>query len=295
MGRYRSSIKSFAILSGIQILSVIVVLLIGQYVVAAEDVKPMAEGSPAATGEQAETKGDAAATVKPIPALPQLASLVAKDERVEAGELISMTRPFDNWILRCDLRLSQNKRLCAVEQVVTDGVSSVRWRVANSTAGKPLLIISVPAHMMTARGMKLSFSGLEKAISEKEWFCSEGACVTGFAFDGFVQAAIMHSEAITFEYSINTNEGEKVIELAGTMVGFEEAVSAGAADPFGETKYREAAAKRADEEKKAAAEGSKKKSELKPVAAAPKASPSAKRAAPKRPEKAATRPRPQLY
>lgn len=253
MRRYRSSIKSFAILSGIQLLSVVVVLLIGQYVVAAEDVKPTA------AGEQAETKRDAGEAAKPIPALPQLASLVAKGEKVEAGELISMTRPFDNWILRCDLRLSQNKRLCAVEQVVTDGVSSVRWRVANSADGKPLLIISVPTHLVIARGMKLSFSGLDKAISEQEWFCNEGACVTGFAFDGFVQAAIMHSEGIAFEYSIKTDEGEKVIDLSGTMAGFEEAVSAGATDPFGETKYREAAAKRAGEEKKAAAESSKKK------------------------------------
>lgn len=295
MGRYRSSMKSFAILSGIQLLSVIVVLLIGQYVVAAEDVKPMAEGSPVANGDRAEPKGDASKAAQPFPALPQLASLVAKGERVEAGELISMTRPFDNWILLCDLRLSQNKRLCAVEQVVTDGVSSVRWRVANSVDGKPLLIISVPTNLVTARGMKLSFSGLNKAISENEWFCSEGACVTGFAFDGFIQAAIMHSEGIAFEYAIKTDDGEKVVDLTGTMVGFEEAVSAGATDPFGETKYREAAAKRADEEKKAAAESSKKKTELTPAAATPKLSPPAKKVTPNRPEKARTRTRPQLY
>lgn len=189
---------------------------------------------------------EAAVSPSPTAAIPKLATLVEPDEQVAVGDLISITRRFDQWSLLCDYRLSQNKRLCSIEQGLSDGKSSVLWRIANSVDNRALLILSVDPKMVVSKGLRLGFSDLEKTIPEKEWLCNPSACITGFVFDGFLQAAIANSPAIRFSFTKMQDSTEIPIDLLGSMSGFDLALKSGSTDPFGRLEVSKAAASAAE-------------------------------------------------
>jgi invasion protein IalB len=170
----------------------------------------------------------------PTKKLPGLATLVAPGETIASGDLIAISRQFENWTLMCDYRLSQNKRICVMEQAIANEYSQVRWRVATTVERKPLLVISLPAHFVLSSGLRLGFAELEKTIPEAEWFCTAQTCITGFPFEGFVQAAIQSSQEVSFSFSVRTNDDKEIdLRLVGNMQGFADAVKAATTDPFG--------------------------------------------------------------
>jgi invasion protein IalB len=166
--------------------------------------------------------------------LPGLATLISPGETVTSGDMIAINRPFDTWALMCDYRLSQNKRICVIEQVIGNELTHVRWRIATTVERKPLLVITVPTHMVLASGLRLGFAELEKTIPEAEWFCTAQTCITGFPFEGFLQAAIQSSQEVSFSFSVRSNDDKKTdVRLIGSMQGFSDAVKAATTDPFG--------------------------------------------------------------
>lgn len=166
--------------------------------------------------------------------LPGLATLIAPGENIASGDMIAINRPFENWALMCDYRLSQNKRICVIEQVLGNNKTHVRWRVATTVDRKPLLVISIPTHIVLSSGLRLGFAELEKTIPEAEWFCTAQTCITGFPFEGFLQAAIQSSPDISFSFSIRSDENKETnVRLVGSMSGFADAVKAATTDPFG--------------------------------------------------------------
>ena len=211
--------------------------------------------------------------VQPAPSLslPKLASLIEPGEIPVAGDMIAITRPFANWALRCDYRLSANKRLCAVEQALSNGQSSLVWRIANSTEDRPVLIVSVDPQMVPAKGVQMTFSELQKTIPASDWLCGPRSCITGFPFEGFVSAAIAQAKDVHFTYVSKDASGAEIpVQLHGSMEGFTSAINAGATDPFGKSVVGQQAsetAKSADvkPEKKAVAAPKKAEVESKPV------------------------------
>lgn len=171
---------------------------------------------------------------QPTKKLPGLATLVAPGETVASGDMIAISRQFENWTLMCDYRLSQNKRICVMEQGIANEFSQVRWRVATTVERKPLLVISIPTHIVLASGLRLGFAELEKTIPEAEWFCTTQTCITGFPFEGFLQAAIQSSQEVSFSFSVRTSDDKEIdLRLVGNMQGFADAVKAATTDPFG--------------------------------------------------------------
>ncbi|GEM_PF-4884268 len=193
--------------------------------------EPVAE-KPAEPNEATETASPA--PQPPTRKLPGLATLVAPGETVASGDMIAISRQFENWTLMCDYRLSQNKRICVMEQAIANEYSQVRWRVATTVERKPLLVISIPTHFVMASGLRLGFAELEKTIPEAEWFCTTQTCITGFPFEGFLQAAIQSSQEVSFSYSVRTSDDKEInLRLVGNMQGFADAVKAATTDPFG--------------------------------------------------------------
>lgn len=189
--------------------------------------------------EKTAEPNEIAETAAPAPQLqtrklPGLATLVSPGETIASGDLIAISRQFENWTLMCDYRLSQNKRICVMEQAIANEYSQVRWRVATTVERKPLLVISLPAHLVLSSGLRLGFAELEKTIPEAEWFCTAQTCITGFPFEGFVQAAIQSSQEVSFSFSVRTNDDKEIdLRLVGNMQGFTDAVKAATTDPFG--------------------------------------------------------------
>ena len=174
------------------------------------------------------------ANTPPAASLPKLASLTEPGEEIATGDMITMSRAFDGWSLRCDYRLSQNKRLCSIDQALSNGQSSLVWRIANSVDDRALLILSADPRMVTGKGMRMAFSGLEKTIGKDEWLCGPAACLTGFMFEGFLQAAIANAADVRFTFTAKSpDDKEMPVELLGSMNGFALALKAGATDPFG--------------------------------------------------------------
>lgn len=200
---------------------------------------------------------------EPTTSIPKLASLVEPGEQVSSGDMISISRPFEHWSLLCTYRLSQNRRLCSIEQALSNGKSGVVWRVANSVDNRALLIMSVDPKLVAAKGVRLGFSDLEKTIGEKDWLCSPSACLTGFVFDGFLRAAIANSSSIRFSYATaGENNTEIPVDLIGSMTGFDLALKAGSTDPFGRLEVAKAAAEAPKEQPKPAEKKNDKKAEI---------------------------------
>lgn len=171
-------------------------------------------------------------TAKPI----LLKKLVADGEKVASGDLITITRPFEKWILRCDLKLSADTRLCSVQQVVQDGNAAVLWRFGMSQDDKPVIAISVPQNMVTGKDFRMGLGDLEKVISGRDWRCGNTGCVSVIPFDGPLQSAIMTAQSVKFEYTAKDEGGaESLLKLQGSMAGFAQAIDAGSKDPFGKT------------------------------------------------------------
>lgn len=207
----------------------------------------------------------------------RLSSVIDAGELLDPGDLIQLNRPFYNWNLRCDVRLSKNKRACYVDQGASYENVSVLWRIANNHENRPIAVINLPASFDQEKGLKLKFSGLEKTLGTEHFKCSDEMCVGGFIFEGFVQEAIVNSKIVGFVIPVK-NEQEP-IEIGLAMIGFDEATDAAARDPFGRDITYAASAKQAKEKEaqaKAATAAAKTETKPAPKRVQPKSVPVAK-------------------
>lgn len=195
-----------------------------------------ASASKAIVGEEANVQA-------PKVALPRLLSLAKPD--LADGDLVSMSRAFGSWILRCEWLLSANKRVCAVEQQIVDTNAGLVWKIAPAEDGKPLLLISAPVSLDIGKGMRLAFSGLEKTLGEQDWICTGSMCLASFSYEGFLQAAITNSPDVKFSFTVKSSDGSaEAIEFVGPMDGISRALHAAASDPFGREALAKATAKK---------------------------------------------------
>ena len=153
------------------------------------------------------------------------ASLFKLGETIAQGDLVAVSRVFGDWAMHCEMRLSTDRKICAIEQPVTGEGGGLVWRITESEAGPLIVLLSLPSNMLPEQGLHLSFLDLEKTISGKHWQCSGSACLTALPFDGIVQAAIRQATEIGFTYAAHTDDGqERIVHLGARMNGFAEAL-----------------------------------------------------------------------
>ncbi|GJD33738.1 invasion associated locus B family protein [Methylobacterium aerolatum] len=143
------------------------------------------------------------------------------------GDRLSVVRPFGPWTLRCEVSLSQNRRLCAVEQVLERPGGAVLWRVARASDESNVLVWSVPPAMDPAKGLRVSLGAYSLTIPN--WTCRT-ACLALTRVTPPLEAMLL--AATTVEMAYTTGDG-RAVTLSGSMAGFREAVAAAAQDPFG--------------------------------------------------------------
>lgn len=143
------------------------------------------------------------------------------------GDRMSVTRAFGSWSLQCDLSVSQNKRLCGVEQVLQRPDGAVLWRLARASDDRNVLVWSLPLNLNTAIGLTVKLDGFATTVSG--WTC-QTACLAITPLSGTLQSLLF--SASTVEMSYVSRAGKQIV-LQGSMTGFRQAIQAAAEDPFG--------------------------------------------------------------
>ena len=143
------------------------------------------------------------------------------------GDRISVTRAFGNWSLQCDLSVSQNKRLCGIEQVLQRPDGAVLWRLARAADDRNVLIWSLPLNINTDIGLTVKLDGFATTVSG--WTC-QTACLAVMPLSATLQSLLFSAATVEMAYVSRTG---KQIVLQGSMTGFRQAIQAAAEDPFG--------------------------------------------------------------
>lgn len=143
------------------------------------------------------------------------------------GDRMTVTRPFGNWTLRCELSVSQNRRLCSVEQTVEGADGALFWRLAQTQDARNVLIFSLPPAMKPAPGLTLKFGPVQTQIDD--WTCSPKACLALTLLNRPLQGLLLDSEQVDLLYE--TQSGQPV-RLSSPLRGLRMALSAAARDPF---------------------------------------------------------------
>jgi len=163
------------------------------------------------------------------------ASLFKPGETIAQGDLVAVSRLFGDWTMHCEMRLSTNRKICAIEQPVTGEGGGLVWRITESETGSLIVLLSLPTDMLPEQGLHLNFLDLEKTIARRHWQCSGAACLAVLPFDGIVQAAIRQAAEIGFTYTAHADDGqERIVHLSAHMNGFAEALQAIRDNPFGQ-------------------------------------------------------------
>lgn len=165
---------------------------------------------------------------------PRLASLDVPGEVVPWGDRMTVERPFGPWTLRCDLSISRNKRLCALEQTLTAGGGGLLWRLALTPDQGQVLVFSAPSDLDRPSGLSIGAGSFSGKITNDQWSCGR-VCIAIVRFDGGMQRLLLETRTIGMRY--RTKSGEEV-KLEASMDGFESALEAAAEDPFGKQPAR---------------------------------------------------------
>lgn len=169
-----------------------------------------------------------------VTAGPRLASLDRPGQVTPWGDRMNVERPFGPWSLRCDLSVSQNKRLCALEQTITTTGGGILWRLALTADDEQVLVFSAPADLDWSAGLSIDAGMFSGAIKGDQWSCRQ-VCIAIVRFDGLMQRMLLESRTIGMRY--RTSKGRD-INLEASMDGFESALEAAAHDPFGKRPAR---------------------------------------------------------
>lgn len=178
----------------------------------------------------------------------ELGSLITPGETLTPGDLIKTDRQFQYWSLRCDVRPSNNKRLCSIEQNRQEN-GGIVWRIAANKSGKTVSVFALPARFDASRGLRLSFSNLDKMLDQNNFICNDNFCIGGFPFEGDLQDTIMKSDTVALSYFDKINGSEIAFKIP--MTGFESALVAAARDPFGRDVSAQVAAQQVKQLQKA--------------------------------------------
>lgn len=177
---------------------------------------------PGLRGLMAVVLSAAAAGAEPL----QLAILSPEGATIP-GDRMTVTRPFGSWTLQCDLSVSQNRRLCAVEQVLERPGAAALWRLARAADDRNVLVWSLPPHLNTAQGLTVKLDGFATTVST--WTC-QTACIAIVPLSPTLQSLLFSAATVEMSY---VTKADQPMVLTGRMDGFRQAIQAAAEDPFG--------------------------------------------------------------
>ena len=150
-----------------------------------------------------------------------LASLRGEDGGT--GDRLVLTRQFGAWSLKCDMLISRNERICAIEQALrANEADAFTWRLATSAAGKPLVVFEFTDRAEADKGLGISIAGFDKTIPATEWACADGRCSATMPIVGPVSSWFTNTSQIQFRY----DRGAESVKISAAMSGFESAVAA---------------------------------------------------------------------
>lgn len=196
-----------------------------------------------AVAQSPEPSGQERTEAKPSFAFLQLDSVVQPGEVAAAGDIISVTRQFPNWLLRCTVRPSIDKRVCSVEQARSADGGALVWRIAPNVQKETVSLFALPTTFDADRGLQLRFDDFSKEITRGSFLCNDEACIAGIPFDGVVAKAMMEAKSVNFAWFEKGTGKQIVIEMP--LHGLSDAAGAAANDPFGrDISYRVAAEKK---------------------------------------------------
>ncbi|NSY71848.1 hypothetical protein G6L35_26145 [Agrobacterium tumefaciens] len=144
--------------------------------------------------------------------------------KVEAGDYAKTIVYFGAWNLVCDHFISGKRRVCVIEQIVSDADVSIQWRLALTTDGKPFLVFDVSSIVDHRAGLVMR---LGKFVTTIPFVSCTTTCTGEIAFDRFIEEAMTSGEIIAFGY---TKAGLGVAVIADTR-GFKKALEASAKPP----------------------------------------------------------------
>ncbi|MBE7203028.1 MAG: invasion associated locus B family protein [Parafilimonas terrae] len=142
------------------------------------------------------------------------------------GDRMTVVRPFGAWTLRCELSVSQNQRICALEQVLQREAGAVLWRLAQAVDGGNVLVWSVPAAMDRSKGLTLKLDDFQTAVTG--WTC-RSACLSVKPLTPAFRTLLLGASTVEASYTLTDGE---TVTVSGTMAGFREAIRAASEDPF---------------------------------------------------------------
>lgn len=193
--------------------------------------QPVAPAKPAAP-QPASAPAPAAEVAAP---LFTLASVVAPGEKPTSGDIMNVSRTFDAWIMQCDFRLSTNRRICGVQQTLSNPDGSLYWRVSLDAAMKPILVLAIPAAADLDAGLTLTLGSVERILKRDQFRCANNICIAGVPFDAPLSAAIASQPIvpITYKTLAAAKSEAKTVRLEAPLNGFSAALDAIAKDPLG--------------------------------------------------------------
>jgi invasion protein IalB len=142
------------------------------------------------------------------------------------GDRMTVIRPFGDWTLRCELSVSQNRRICALEQVLRRETAAVLWRLAQAADGSNVLVWSVPTAMDASRGLTLKLDDFQTTLTG--WTC-RSACLLVKPLTPAFRTLLLGAGTVEATYTLTDGS---TVTLSGTMTGIREAVRAASEDPF---------------------------------------------------------------
>lgn len=166
--------------------------------------------------------------------MPAMKSLLDDGNTVEKDDYILLTRPVGAWVLKCDLDLAHDKRVCWIQQSLKMGDKDLTITFQNTKTGAAFFTVKTNAKIDAANGLHMGFSGLEKVLRNGvDIECNDsGECQGGFEFSGIVGAAIMSAAELKFFY-LDTANGEQTVRTGQiTMAGVKQAMELAASNPY---------------------------------------------------------------
>lgn len=195
------------------------------------------------TGDDAKKVAVAApapAQPAPEPAKPRFTGMQGKAKAPELavlpkgaavnGDVLKMTRSFEDWTLSCDMQLELNERVCRIEQSIPHSTGEkLTWKIATKQNGRPVIVFDFSERLDPSKGLEVSFSGFEKSLPATDWACDNGKCQTSMDIVGPVAGWFSDAPQIAFSF---TRDGQKV-KIDASMKGFQQAMAA-SQNPLGQ-------------------------------------------------------------
>lgn len=152
------------------------------------------------------------------------ASALEYGMKVEAGDFAKTTIHFGAWNLVCDHLISAKRRVCVIEQSLSNSDISMQWRLALTAEGKPFLVFDVSSNVDQHEGLVLRVG---KFISKIPFVACSTICRGEIAFDRFIEEAMVSGEMVGFGYT-KSGAGAAIV---ADMRGFTKALDASAKPP----------------------------------------------------------------